>query len=143
MSSLWLFKQEPSSYSLADLERDGETLWDGVTNPVAQKNLRHTRVGDRVLFYHTGNEKAVVGEMEVVGNPEPDPKAPDSKAVVAKVRFVRRWPEPVTLAAIRGIKAFEGSDLLRIPRLSVVPITAEQWEQLEQLSGLGIKKSKK
>ena len=71
----WLFKQEPTCYSYADLERDGTTTWDGVNNNLARQNLRNVKKGDRVLYYHTGKEKAVVGEMVVIDGPTPDPKA--------------------------------------------------------------------
>src|SRR4051812_18191721 len=86
----WLFKEEPDHYSYGALERDGATLWDGVTNNLALKNLRGVRPGDRVLFYHTGDEKAIVGEMRVVEGPMPDPAADDPKRVVVKVEPVRR-----------------------------------------------------
>src|SRR5260370_28060516 len=93
----WLFKQEPACYSYADLERDGRTVWDGVTNSLAQQNLRRVRKGDRILFYHTGKEKAVVGEMVVVSEPRP---AGDAKTVVVDVQPVRRLT-PVALAQIK------------------------------------------
>ena len=89
--SRWLFKQEPSCYSVADLERDGTTLWDGVSNALARKNLRQTKPGDRVFFYHTGKEKAIVGEMKVVDEPTADPKSDDPRSVVVKVKLVRRF----------------------------------------------------
>src|SRR5579863_10342091 len=98
--ALWLFKQEPSCYSLVDLERDGSTLWDGVANALARKNLRQAKAGDRVLFYHTGKEKAVVGEMKVAAAPASDKKSDDPSSVVVKVKFVRKLDRPVTLAAI-------------------------------------------
>src|SRR5882724_1028934 len=97
----WLFKQEPSCYSYSDLERDGTTVWDGVNNNLARQHLRTVKKGDRVLYYHTGKEKAVVGEMLVVEGPMPDPAGNDPKAVVVGVEAVRRWPQPVTLTQIK------------------------------------------
>jgi predicted RNA-binding protein with PUA-like domain len=132
--ALWLFKQEPSCYSLADLERDGSTTWDGVANALARKNLRQTKTGDRVLFYHTGKEKAVVGEMKVAGAPASDPKADDPNAVVVKVKFVRKLDNPVSLAIIKADPLLAKWDLVRLPRLSVLPVTEEQWKRVEELA---------
>jgi predicted RNA-binding protein with PUA-like domain len=128
----WLFKQEPTCYSYADLERDGQTTWDGVTNSLAQQNLRRVRKGDRVLLYHTGKEKAVVGEMVVVSEPHAA-TADDSSAVVLEVRPVRRLA-PVSLARIKEDASLRGWDLVRLPRLSVVPVTPAQWQRVEELS---------
>jgi predicted RNA-binding protein with PUA-like domain len=132
--SLWLFKQEPSCYSLADLERDGTTVWDGVSNALARKNLRQTKPGDRVLFYHTGKEKSIVGEMQVVGKPAADPKSDDVNSVVVKVKFVRRFDRPVPLAKIKSEPLLAGWDLVRMSRLSVVPTSEEQWQRVEELA---------
>jgi len=129
----WLFKEEPDHYSYADLERDGATRWDGVSNNLARKNLRLLKPGDRVLFYHTGMEKAVVGEMRVVHGPEADAKSDDPKAVVVTVEPVRRWRQPVSLERIKAEAVFAGWDLVRLPRLSVMPVSPEQWRRLEEL----------
>jgi len=136
MAKLWLFKQEPGCYSYEDLERDGTTLWDGVTNALARKHLRSVKRGDRVLFYHTGKEKAVVGEMKVIGGPRAEVKSDDPKSVVVEVQAVKRWQKPVSLAQIKGDKSFSGWDLIRMPRLSVVPVSEKQWERLEALAAL-------
>ena len=130
MANLWLFKQEPGCYSYDDLERDG------VSNALARKHLRSVKRGDRVLFYHTGKEKAVVGEMKVIGGSRPDPKSDDRQSVVVEVRAVRRWEKPVSLAQIKGDKSFSGWDLIRMPRLSVVPVSEKQWQRLEVLAEL-------
>ena len=130
----WLFKEEPEHYSFADLERDGTTLWDGVTNALARQNLRKVRRGDRLLFYHTGKEKAVVGEMRAVGDARPDPSGDDPKAVVVEVKAVRRWSAPVSLHRIKEDPDLAGWDLVRLPRLSVMPVSPEQWQRLEELS---------
>jgi predicted RNA-binding protein with PUA-like domain len=130
----WLFKEEPEHYNIADLERDKTTLWDGVTNNLARMNLRKVAKGDRVFFYHTGKEKAVVGEMKVIGSPCPDPQSEDPKSVVVKVQAVRRLEHPVPLDAIKKEKRLAGWDLVRISRLSIVPVTEEQWKCVEELS---------
>jgi predicted RNA-binding protein with PUA-like domain len=130
----WLFKEEPTHYSYADLERDGGTVWGGVTNALALQHLRQVRAGDRVLYYHTGREKAVVGEMRVVTPPAPDPNAGDEKLVAVEVRPVRRFANPVTLARIKADAALEDWDLVRLPRLSVMPVSAAQWQRVEELS---------
>jgi predicted RNA-binding protein with PUA-like domain len=134
---LWLFKEEPDHYSFADLRRDGTTRWDGVTNNLARQNLRRVRRGDRILYYHTGKEKAVVGEAVAVGDPKPDPDSDDPKAVVVEVRAVRQLPHPVTLARVKSDPALAGWDLVRLPRLSVLAVTEEQWERVEELSREG------
>jgi predicted RNA-binding protein with PUA-like domain len=130
----WLFKQEPECYCYADLERDGRTVWDGVTNSLAQKNLRQVRVGDRILFYHTGKQKAVVGEMVVVGGPRP--VSDGDKQVVVEVEPVRRLPA-VTLEQIKADALLGDWELVRLPRLSVVPVSQAQWRRVEELSGTG------
>jgi len=130
----WLFKEEPAHYSYADLQRDGTTLWDGVDNNLARQHLRNVKQGDRALYYHTGNEKAVVGEMRVVEGPMPDPGAADPKAIVVRVRAVKQWPRPVTLAQIKQDPLFATWELVRIPRLSVMPVSPLQWRRLEELS---------
>jgi predicted RNA-binding protein with PUA-like domain len=131
----WLFKEEPSHYSFAELERDGRTLWDGVSNALARQHLRQVRRGDRVFFYHTGKEKAIVGEMRVLSNPRTDPHADDPKAVLVEVEPVRSLTHPVTLARIKTDALLACWDLVRLPRLSVMPVTDEQWRRIEELSG--------
>jgi predicted RNA-binding protein with PUA-like domain len=132
--ALWLCKQEPTCYGYDDLARDGSTVWDGVANPLARKHLRQMQPGDRVLFYHTGKEKAIVGEMVIAVGPRPDPKADDEAAVVVEVRPVRKFPAAVALAQIKADKALASWDLVRLPRLSVVPVTPAQWKRVEELA---------
>jgi predicted RNA-binding protein with PUA-like domain len=133
----WLFKVEPECYSFADLERDGETAWDGVANPVALKHLRAAQVGDEAFYYHTGNEKAVVGVMRVSGPPEPDPE--NEKLIAVRVAPVRRLATPVTLAAIKADPAFADWELVRQGRLSVMPVPDALWELVERMAGGGAK----
>lgn len=132
--AFWLFKQEPARYSFADLERDGSTVWDGVTNALARQHLRQVKPGDRVLFYHTGTEKAVVGEMKVLTAPAADPNSDDAKSVVVAVEPVRRLAQPVALAQIKADQLLAACDLVRLPRLSVVPIAAAHWQRIEELA---------
>jgi predicted RNA-binding protein with PUA-like domain len=129
----WLFKEEPSCYNYADLEKDGSTLWAGVKNALARQHLRKLQVGDRVLYYHTGKERAIVGEMRVAAAPTADPASDDPKAVVVQVEPVKRWDAPVTLEQIKQDPFFADWELIRISRLSVMPVSADQWERLEEL----------
>ena len=128
----WLCKQEPDCYSLADLERDGSTVWDGVANPLARKNMRMMKPGDRVFYYHTGKEKAVVGEMEVEA--EPTAPADDEKAVTVGMKYVGKLAQPVTLAEIKADEALAEWDLVRLSRLSVLAVSEAQWKRVLQLS---------
>jgi predicted RNA-binding protein with PUA-like domain len=132
----WLFKQEPEQYSYDDLVRDSLTVWDGVSNALARKHLLQARPGDRVLFYATGKVKAVVGEMRVVEGPKQGAENGDAKSVVVVVEPVRAFPRPVPLAVIKGDEALAGWDLVRLPRLSVVPVTEAQWGRIEALGGM-------
>ena len=125
---MWLLKTEPGEYSYDDLEREKRGRWDGVTNPVALRNLRAMKAGDRVLVYHTGDEKAVVGLAEVVGEAYPDPKAKAERLVVVDVEPRGRLARPVTLAEMKAMAEFAESPLVRQGRLSVVPLTAPQWK---------------
>ena len=136
----WLFKEEPGHYSFADLERDGRTSWDGVTNNLARLNLRKVKKGDRILYYHTGKEKAVVGEMRAVGNPVADPSDNDPKAVTVDVEPVRRLPHPVAQIAIKQEPRMASWDLVRFSRLSVMAVSKDQWEWIELMSGIKGKK---
>ena len=131
----WLFKEEPETYSFADLERDGSTTWSGVTNALAQKHLRAVKKGDRVFFYATGKEKAVVGVMEVLTAPAPDPADTTGKCVAVTVKPVRRLATPITLAAIKADKAFAKWELVKQARLSVMPVSDELWARIEKMAG--------
>jgi predicted RNA-binding protein with PUA-like domain len=130
----WLFKEEPTNYCYDDLARDGRTSWTGVRNPVAQKNLRAVKKGDRIFFYHTGDQRAVVGVAKAAGPAYPDPADKTGKLYAVEVEPVRKLKAPVTLASIKGDKFFASFALTRIPRLSVMPVTDEQWERIERMS---------
>lgn len=127
---MWLLKTEPESYSYADLERDGGTTWDGVTNPVALRNLREMKAGDRAIVYHTGDERAAVGIAKVSKGAYPDPKLKNPKRVVVDLVPVSALRTPVTLAEIKALKIFAESPLVRQGRLSVVPLDAAQWKAI-------------
>ncbi len=131
----WLFKEEPSHYSYAALEADGGTRWSGVKNPQAQKYLRSVTKGDLVLYYHTGDEKAVVGVATARADAYPDPDDKAGKVFVVDVVPMRKLARPVTLGELKAEPAFRDSPLARIPRLSVMPITDEQWRAVERLAG--------
>jgi predicted RNA-binding protein with PUA-like domain len=134
MAGRWLFKTEPSSYSFANLEEDGETVWDGVKNALALRHLRTVEKGDEVLFYHTGDERAVVGMAVVTRGAYPDPKKKDPRLVVVDIRPLRRLARPVTLAGMRGDRKLADFDLLRLPRLSVMPVSAAHWAEIAALA---------
>jgi predicted RNA-binding protein with PUA-like domain len=131
----WLVKEEPSHYAFDALVRDGRTRWSGVKNPLAQKHLRAMAKGDRVFYYHTGTEKAIVGIAKVLGEPYPDPDDRTGRAVVVDLAPVRRLPAPVTLAAIKADRFFADFPLVRMPRLSVMPVSDAQWERILEMAG--------
>ena len=133
----WLFKEEPDHYSLDDLFRDKRAVWDGVENNLALKHLRSVKKGDRAFYYHTGNEKSVVGVMEIVKGPYPDPNGDDPRFVVVDVKPVRCLARPVSPAEIKSNPKFADFALVRISRLSVMPVTDAQWAEIERLSKQG------
>ncbi|MGD1108031.1 MAG: EVE domain-containing protein [Terracidiphilus sp.] len=119
----FLFKSEPGVYSFDDFLRDGETVWDGVTNPTAVKNLREMKPGTKWIFYHTGDERTAVGTGTVLSVDAADPKVP-----IVRVKAGKRLKNPKILAQIKAERLFARSPLLLIGRLSVVPLTKEQWD---------------
>ena len=128
----WLVKEEPENYSYSQFLTDKSTVWAGVRNPVAQRNLREMKKGDRVFFYHTGKEKAVVGTATVSKVAYPDPKAPG--LVVVELAAGQALKRPVTLAEIKADKRFADMPLVRIARLSVQPVTDDQWDMIVERS---------
>jgi predicted RNA-binding protein with PUA-like domain len=135
MPNHWIVKTEPSTYSYGELERQKTAVWDGVKNNLALKHLRQMKPGDRVLVYHTGDEKAVVGVAEVVSDAYPDPKQKDPKLAVVNLKAAGRLPRAVPLAEIRKDRAFADLGLVRMGRLSVMPASAEQFKRLLALGG--------
>jgi predicted RNA-binding protein with PUA-like domain len=131
----FLVKTEPSTYSFADLTRDKRTVWDGVSNPVALKHLATIRKGDTVVVYHTGDEKQAVGLAVAASDAYPDPKLGDSKRPVVDLRVDRALPKPVTLAAVKSDTVLKGTELARLPRLSVMPFSETQFQRLLRLAG--------
>lgn len=128
----WILKTEPSTYSFDRLVREETAVWDGVTNPVALKNIRAMQRGDELMIYHTGDEKAVVGLATVTSAPRPDPKA--AKLAVVDIQAGKALARPVTLAEIRKEPALNDLALVRMPRLSVVPASEAQWRKLLEMS---------
>ena len=131
----WLVKQEPSAYSYDNLEKEKKTIWDGVHNNLALKHIRTMKIGDKSLFYHTGEEKRVVGIIEITSDPYPNPKESDKRFVVVDVKPVTRLKRTVTLEEIKKDARFKDWELLKISRLSVMLVPKNLWDEI-------IKKSK-
>lgn len=138
MPQYWLLKTEPSAYAYADLEREGRTVWEGVTNNLALKHLRSMQKGDLALVYHTGEEKAVVGVADVVSNPYADPKQKDPRIVVVDVKPREKLRRPVPLAEIKEDSCFADFALVRLSRLSVMPISEAHWKRLLKMGSQGL-----
>ena len=127
----WLFKEEPANYTFDALVKDKKTVWSGVKNPVAQKHLHAVKKGDRIFFYHTGNEKAIVGVAKALADAYPDPNDATGKFAVVDVGPVQKLARPVTLHEIKADAAFATFALVRISRLSVMPVTDAEWKRIE------------
>jgi predicted RNA-binding protein with PUA-like domain len=130
----WLFKEEPTHYSFDDFVKDRKTTWSGVKNPLAQKHLHAVKKGDRIFYYHTGDEKAVVGTAKALGDAYADPDDDSGKLAVVDIAPVKKLPRAVTLAAIKADAAFKEFPLVRISRLSVMPVTDAEWDRIEKMS---------
>src|SRR6266545_6846293 len=130
----WLVKTEPNQYSYRDLEADGTAEWDGVANPVAQRHMREMREGDACVIYHSGAERSAVGLARVVRGPYPDPTDPRGKRVWVDLRAERRFGQSVSLTTLKAEAAFAGSPLVRVPRLSVMPLDDQQLAVIERLA---------
>jgi predicted RNA-binding protein with PUA-like domain len=129
----WLVKEEPEHYGYDQLERDRKTVWAGVRNPLAQKHLRSIRKGDRIFYYHTGKEKAVVAVAKATSDAYPDPGDKDGKLFVFDIAPEQKLAQPVTLAAIKADKAFASFPLVRMSRLSVMPVSDAEWTRIEKM----------
>ena len=135
----WLFKTEPSTYSFADLQRDKKTVWEGVKNPTALQHIRKVKRGDAIYFYHTGSEKCIVGLARAASAPYPDPKASaaeKAKLAVVDLEPARPVPKMVTLAQLKADARFKTFDLVRISRLSVMPVPKPLEKALREMLGL-------
>lgn len=137
MPGSWILKTDADSYDFDRLERERRTVWDGVRNALALQHIRRMRRGDRALIYHSGGEKAIVGLARIASDPYPDPAAGDPRLVVVDVEPVRRLPRSVSLTAVKADRALADLGLVRMSRLSVVPVSAVQWKRLMALAGEG------
>jgi len=131
----WLFKEEPSNYSFDAFVKDKSTVWSGVKNPVAQRNLHAVKKGDRIFYYHTGDEKQIVGIAKALGDSYTDPKDATGKAAVVDIGPVKKLARPVTLKEVKADPFFSDFALVRLSRLSVMPVTDKQWERIEKMAG--------
>jgi predicted RNA-binding protein with PUA-like domain len=134
MANRWLFKTEPSVYSFVQLEKDKKTIWDGVKNNLALKNLKDIKKGDPILIYHTGDEKAAVGVAQALSGAYPDPGNKDPKLLVVDIEAVKPLPRAVTLAEVKANKKLANFDLVRLSRLSIMKVSDDQWEILEGMA---------
>lgn len=134
MANYWLCKQEPSTYNIDKLEKEKKTSWDGVHNNLALKHLKQMKKGDLVFFYHSGDEKRIVGIMEITSDAYPNPKEKDPRFVAVDVKFKKRLDRPVTLGEIKANPIFKDWELLRISRLSVMPASSQIWSEIIKIS---------
>jgi predicted RNA-binding protein with PUA-like domain len=134
MPNHWLFKTEPSVYSFQQLQKDKKTVWDGVANNLALKNLKDIKKGELIFIYHTGDEKAAVGVAKALGGAYPDPSKKNSKLLVVDVEAVKPLPKPVTLAQVKAEKQLANFDLVRNSRLSIMKVSDQQWQIMEGMA---------
>ena len=134
MATRWLFKTEPSVYSYQQLVKDKKTMWDGVKNNLALKNLKDIKKGDEILIYHTGDEKAAVGIARALGSAYPDPSQKNPRMLVVDIEAVKVLPRPVTLAEVKANKKLANFDLVRLSRLSIMKVSDDQWETMEGMA---------
>ena len=134
MANRWLFKTEPTVYSFQQLQKDKKTMWDGVKNNLALKNLKDISKGDEILIYHTGDEKAAVGVARALGGAYPDPSQKNPKLLVVDIEAVRSLTRPVTLAEVKANKKLANFDLVRLSRLSIMKVNDDQWNIIEGMA---------
>ena len=134
MANRWLFKTEPSVYSFQQLQKDKKTMWDGVKNNLALKNLKDIKKGDEILIYHTGDQKAAVGVARALGDAYPDPGQKNPRMLVVDIEAVKPLPRPVTLAEVKANKKLANFDLVRLSRLSIMKVSDEQWDVVEGMA---------
>ncbi|MBA3521813.1 MAG: EVE domain-containing protein [Gemmatimonadales bacterium] len=136
MPQFWILKTDADSYTFDQLERERRTVWDGVSNALALKHILSMAKGDGAMIYHSGEERAIVGLARVASAPYPDPKRDDPKLAVVEIEVERRLPRPVSLASIKSDPAFADLALVRMPRLSVIPVPDAHWKRLLHLGGV-------
>ena len=134
MANRWLFKTEPSVYSFQQLQKDKKTMWDGVKNNLALKNLKDIKKGDEIFIYHTGDEKAAVGIARALGGAYPDPSQKNPRMLVVDIESVKLLPRPITLAEVKANKKLANFDLVRLSRLSIMKVSDEQWNTMEAMA---------
>ena len=137
MVNYWLAKQEPSGprgYNFSQLKQDNTTIWDGVHNNLALKHMRNMNKGDLVFFYHTGSERQIVGIMEIISTPYPNPNEDNDRFIVVDVKYKKPFKRPVTLDEMKKEKKFRDWELLKISRLSVMPVPKKIWDQIIKMS---------
>ncbi|HSB83435.1 MAG TPA: EVE domain-containing protein [Nitrosarchaeum sp.] len=137
MVNYWLAKQEPDGprgYNFETLKKDKKTIWDGVHNNLALKHMREMKNGDLVLFYHTGGERQAVGIMEVISEPYPNPKENNKRFIVVDVKYKKSLNRPITLDEMKKQKKFQNWELIRISRLSVMPVPKHIWDTILDIS---------
>ena len=134
MATRWLFKTEPSVYSYQQLVKDKKTMWDGVKNNLALKNLKDIKKGDEILIYHTGDEKAAVGIARALGGAYPDPNQKNPRMLVVDIEAVKSLPRPVTLAEVKANRNLADFDLVRLSRLSIMKVSDDQWKLMDEMA---------
>ena len=134
MPNRWLFKTEPTAYSFQQLMKDKRTVWDGVKNNLALKNLSGIKKGDQIIIYRTGDEKAAVGVARALSEAYPDPAKKDPKLLVVEIERDKPLARPVTLVEIKANAKLKHFDLVRLPRLSIMPVSEEQWKIIEEMA---------
>lgn len=137
MTNYWLAKQEPDGprgYNFEQLKKDKKTMWDGVHNNLALKHMNTMKKGDLVFFYHTGKERQIVGIMEVISDPYPNPEEDNKRFITVDVKYKKPLKRPVTLDEIKKQKSFKNWELLRISRLSVMPVPKKIWDSIIKMS---------
>jgi predicted RNA-binding protein with PUA-like domain len=130
----WLFKEEPTHYHFDEFAKDGKTVWSGVKNPLAQKHLHAVKKGDRIFYYHTGSERAVVGIAKALDDAYQNPDDATGKQAVVDIAPVKKLARPVTLAEIKKDTAFKDFALVRMSRLSVIPVSDAEWRRIEHMA---------
>ena len=137
MINYWLAKQEPSGprgYNISTLQKEKTTVWDGVHNNLALKHMRNMKKGDQIIYYHTGDERQAVGIMSVITNPYPNPEEDNDRFVAVNVKFKEKFRKPVSLEQMKKEKSFKNWELLRIARLSVMPVPKSIWDKIIKMS---------